>query len=305
MNEEAAKALREPFPDSAIGKLPRAGITLDFVGHADVTDRLLAVDPEWTWEPVAFAEDGGPLIRNDGKVATLWIKLTVCGVTRYGVGNEVPSKFDLEKLLISDALRNAAMRFGVALDLWRRGELDDRPGSRAPSAPRDVDPQTGEVGPLDNETISSMKPRDLHDALERRGLEQGGTLPEQRDRLWAWNHAQSPGAGEPGDGEDTALVATGVVPVVSSPAPVPGDGVAREGPVEGEQGDALALEGSSPGRIEGNGYEGWTRVDLMAECASRGVDTLSNATKATLVEQLRAWDRLHNPNAVEHPERPF
>lgn len=292
MNEEAAKALRAPFPDSAIGKLPRAGITLDFVGHADVTDRLLAVDPEWTWEPVAFAEDGAPLIRNDGKVATLWIKLTVCGVTRYGVGNEVPSKFDLEKLLISDALRNAAMRFGVALDLWRRGELDDRPGNRAPSPPAGIDPATGEVGPLTAETISSMKPRELHDALAARGLEQGGSLPEQRDRLWTWNHAQSPGAGDPTDVDEAPSDAD--EPVVSSPAPVPGDGVAGNGPLEGEPGDTpatLALEGSSPGPIDG--YEDWTRAGLMTECASRGVDTLSNATKATLIEQLRAWDRLH------------
>ena len=31
--------------------------------------------------------------------------------------------FELEKQLISDAIRNAAMRFGVALDLWAKEDL--------------------------------------------------------------------------------------------------------------------------------------------------------------------------------------
>jgi hypothetical protein len=60
MNAEQAAALRAPFPPSAIGKLPRAGIQLDYVGHAAVCDRLLEVDPEWTWEPFALAADGTP-----------------------------------------------------------------------------------------------------------------------------------------------------------------------------------------------------------------------------------------------------
>jgi hypothetical protein len=125
MNPEQAKQLREPFPPEVIGKLPKAGISLDYVGHAAVTDRLLAVDPEWVWEPVAWAEDGAPLIRYGQKEASLWIRLTVCGVTRIGVGTAPPGAFELEKQLISDALRNAAMRFGVALDLWSKEALPE------------------------------------------------------------------------------------------------------------------------------------------------------------------------------------
>lgn len=140
MNEEAAKALRQPFDPSAIGKLPRVTqkdgsksrcalcggylpphIHLDYVGHAAVTDRLLAVDPEWSWEPLAFGEDGLPLIRREQNESKLWIKLTVAGTTRYGVG--IASGFELEKQLISDAIRNAAMRFGVALDLWSKEDI--------------------------------------------------------------------------------------------------------------------------------------------------------------------------------------
>lgn len=120
-----AEALRAEFPASAIGKLPKGGAQLDYVGHAAVTDRLLSVDPLWSWEPFAVAPDGGPLIRLGGKDAELWIRLTVCGHTRVGVGTAPASSFDLPKQLVSDAIRNGAMRFGVGLDLWSKEDLHD------------------------------------------------------------------------------------------------------------------------------------------------------------------------------------
>ena len=115
MTPENAAALRKPFPKSAIGKLPKGGAQLDYVGHAATTDRLLEVDPEWTWEPVAFDENGLPALQG----RNLWIRLTVCGVTRYGVGDGASIKE-----CIGDAIRNAAMRFGVALDLWAKEDLE-------------------------------------------------------------------------------------------------------------------------------------------------------------------------------------
>ena len=138
MTEEAARALRAPFDPAQIGKLPRAGIQLDYVGHAAVTDRLLSVDPEWTWEPCAVDEFGLPKMRKVGSEVELWIRLTVCGVTRIGVGVENEgTRGDIGKKLVSDALRNAAMRFGVALDLWSKEELipvDNGPSLPEPSA---------------------------------------------------------------------------------------------------------------------------------------------------------------------------
>jgi len=124
MTPEQSSALRAAFPASAVGKLPKAGITLDYIGHATVTDRLLSVDPEWSWEPMAVADDGGPLIRHGAKELTMWIRLTVGGVSRLGVGSVAPNAFDVEKQLVGDAIRNAAMRFGVALDLWSKAELE-------------------------------------------------------------------------------------------------------------------------------------------------------------------------------------
>lgn len=115
MDEIQAKQLREKFPPASIGKLPKGGVMLDYVGHAATTDRLLEVDREWTWEPLALDQVGLPAIDAAGN---LWIKLTVCGVTRLGVGDGKNMK---ER--IGDAIRNAAMRFGVALDLWSKEEL--------------------------------------------------------------------------------------------------------------------------------------------------------------------------------------
>ena len=74
--------------------------------------------------------DGAPLVRIVGKDATLWIRLTVCGVTRLGVGSVSAQAFERDKQLIGDAIRNAAMRFGVALDLWSKEELSD-PGEQS------------------------------------------------------------------------------------------------------------------------------------------------------------------------------
>lgn len=96
---------------------------LDYVGHAALTDRLLEADPEWTWEPMAFDANGLPRFDATGG---LWIKLTVCGVTRLGYGHAAGKNHAdpgaREKEIIGDALRNAAMRFGAALDLWHKGE---------------------------------------------------------------------------------------------------------------------------------------------------------------------------------------
>lgn len=115
IDKTKATELRKPFPKESIGKLPKGGTMLDYVGHAAVTDRLLTVDPEWSWEPLALGPDGLPALDRSGN---LWIKLTICGVTRLGVGDGKSSKE-----CIGDAIRNAAMRFGVALDLWAKENL--------------------------------------------------------------------------------------------------------------------------------------------------------------------------------------
>lgn len=123
MKQETAALLRKPFEGNQISVFPRGAGSkagLSYIGHAALTDRLLQADPDWTWEPVANpASIGLPMA---GTGVEMWIKLTIDGTTRYGYGDATGKKGgDAIKEAIGDALRNAAMRFGVALDLWHKG----------------------------------------------------------------------------------------------------------------------------------------------------------------------------------------
>jgi hypothetical protein len=161
--------LRQPFPAHLISKLPKGtkaqnealkadrtlgiscqlcgqwhhknAVHLDYVGHAALTDRLLDADPLWSWEPCAFGPDGLPAF---DKTGGLWIRLTVCGHSRLGYGHAESSTFkdigSREKEVIGDALRNAAMRFGAALDLWHKGDLHADDDGNAASKPKKPDP---------------------------------------------------------------------------------------------------------------------------------------------------------------------
>lgn len=103
---------------------------LDYVGHADLTKILIAIDPEWNWKPLEV-RDGAPVINITGGIATMWIELTVLGKTIIGVGSCKADKDDAAKELIGDALRNAAMRFGIAINLWSKSDTPT-------SAPRTI-----------------------------------------------------------------------------------------------------------------------------------------------------------------------
>lgn len=123
--------LRKPFPKESVGKIPKGGVQLDYVGHAQVTDRLnSAVGPEnWSLEPLSFnIDDGTPVITLGSNNAVMWCRLTVMGASKLCVGTVKKNAFELEKELIGDALRNGAMRFGVALDLWSKDELESQHG---------------------------------------------------------------------------------------------------------------------------------------------------------------------------------
>jgi hypothetical protein len=116
-------------PDpSIVGKLPKGGASLDFVGHADVTKMLIEIDANWTWEPVAFDTDGLPAYRVENGMAHMAGWLTIHGVRRLGIGSVMHNKPDLLKELASDFIRNAAMRFGICLALWTKQEWHDLDG---------------------------------------------------------------------------------------------------------------------------------------------------------------------------------
>lgn len=105
-------------------------VHLDYLGHADVTLALIAIDPLWTWEPAAIDVDsGGPMVTLQGGRLVMWAKLTVLGKTIMGVGTVEEGKAEPEKELIGDFLRNAAMRFGVGTALWSKSDSADPAGS--------------------------------------------------------------------------------------------------------------------------------------------------------------------------------
>lgn len=157
--DEIDKKLRAPFERGKIGKLPKvycktctnpkvqcaehkpkkcgtckafispAHNHVDFVGHAHVTERLLDVDPTWNWEPMALAPSGLPVLDDFGG---LWINLTIGTETRIGYGHADGRKGgDATKIAIGDAIRVAAMRFGVALQQWMK-ESPDPVAEQAP-----------------------------------------------------------------------------------------------------------------------------------------------------------------------------
>jgi len=120
-------------PDPGIvSKLPKGGIQLDFVGHADITRILIEIDPLWTWEPCGWV-GGTPDIQVENGIATMWARLTLLGKTMIGLGSCRADKGDYEKELIGDFLRNASMRFGICLSLWTKSEWEDLGGSQKPA----------------------------------------------------------------------------------------------------------------------------------------------------------------------------
>ena len=110
-----------------IERLPKGGTTLDFIGHARITQWLLEVDPLWTIEPVAFDEAGLPARVKHGNMVQAGFWMTVCGHRRYCIGSVEERKQDIGKELISDGIRNGAMRLGFALNLWSKLPLGEEP----------------------------------------------------------------------------------------------------------------------------------------------------------------------------------
>lgn len=220
LDEKTLATLREPFPPEQISHRPTiwcrscrdapgrvcashakvrcdsttgcgqnitsAHFHLDYVGHADVTDRLLSVDPQWNWEPLASDERGLPQFDKHGG---LWMRLTICNKTMICYGS-APGKDgpDAIKEIIGDGIRNGAMRFGVGLALWAgkfaklldNHEVDTLPDEMTPlAAPanvtqhrriRELWDSLGYTGEANSETRLRLATHTV-----------GRTLPDERD----------------------------------------------------------------------------------------------------------------------------
>jgi hypothetical protein len=153
------------------GKRHARSVHLDYVGHAGITMRLNeAVGPEnWDWEPMVYHPSGAPFIDGGG----MWITLTILGVTKKGYGDSAgKSGHNAIKEVIGDALRNAAMRFGVGTYLWSKSDH---------AASLHVDP--------DPESANAPQPSPQGNPEENRGAR---LLDEARARVLAAHTALIP-----------------------------------------------------------------------------------------------------------------
>ena len=222
--------LRKPFPEHQISRLPKPTkaqadavkadfkkgvrckecgqwhhpevVHLDYVGHAALTDRLLDADPSWNWEPLAVDDRGAPLFDQRGG---MWIRLTVCGQSRIGYGGaDGKTGTDAIKEIIGDALRNAAMRFGAALDLWHKGDLHidegedgagtPKPTDTAPHVKKENGKYTGLTGPATKSDLQAKLRAITHDlegmtdAAELEGFlaDNNDTIEQVRNDFPGW-----------------------------------------------------------------------------------------------------------------------
>ena len=163
--EDIIKQYGVPDP-SIVGKLPRGGTQLDFVGHAEITRILIDVDAMWSWEPCGWV-NGRPAITETNGMATMWGNLTILGKSMLGVGSVRADKSDLDKELVGDFLRNASMRFGICLSLWSKSEWDDKSAvAGKPQAGKAVaSTVTDDTAPLNKTQVKQFV-----DACEKAGL---------------------------------------------------------------------------------------------------------------------------------------
>ncbi len=146
-------------PDPKIvGKLPKGGIQLDFVGHADITRILIEIDPLWSYEPCGW-DNGRPAIHVENGMATMWAYLIVHGKKMLGVGSVRADKPELHKELIGDFLRNASMRFGISLSLWTKNEWEDL-GGHAPAPQKSIPARKPAPKPVADIAVTSTIPVD-------------------------------------------------------------------------------------------------------------------------------------------------
>ena len=161
-------------PDPKIvSKLPKGGIQLDFVGHADITRILIEIDSMWYWEPIKFDDDGLPAYRVENGMAHMAGRLVIHGVERIAIGSAPHNKPDLLKELLSDFLRNGAMRFGISLNLWTKNEWEDLGGAPAPvkSSRGMATPAPASKKPAIKQPLSDEQIQQFKDACAAKGID--------------------------------------------------------------------------------------------------------------------------------------
>lgn len=184
-------------------KVTEAHNCISFVGHADATERLLDVDPQWSWEPAhkdvdpqvlaAACASGNPeivqkVIDNapplyDRTFNGMWMKIVVhmddgTPMTRLGFGDAQGKEGgNAIKEIVGDGIRNAGMRgWGMALDLWKKG---DRERAEARARQNGDEARYGEKSPFDGAAAGEQAP-----GTPRRPAPQRRQVKPATDEKW-------------------------------------------------------------------------------------------------------------------------
>ena len=194
---DTAVASQQPLTTSDGSRLNRISDVHTEEQLREVRRALIEADPCWTWEPMGRDANGQPVLERDdaGRPVGLWIWGTVCGVTRPAYGSCDAGKREATKELIGDAIRNLALRFGVAGSLWSRADRggDDatKPARRKAAKPRSVTDLPVDTtglpepapGTAEFQALALLAPAasaaDLAAVLKAEGIEGRGALTDQ------------------------------------------------------------------------------------------------------------------------------
>ncbi len=185
MDPSVWEDLAEPFPDEdvqwrveAVSRDKRRALIVPYVDARAVLDRLDAVAGPANWH------DAYEVLRVSPEPALVKARLTVFGVTKEDVGEG-----DTLKAAFSDALKRAAVKFGIGRHLYRMEKVWV-----------EYDPETGRFTPPGKEGPAEKRgPRELIDRLLERLRREGkgkeaarlvskyggyGKTPEETKRLY-------------------------------------------------------------------------------------------------------------------------
>jgi hypothetical protein len=151
------------------GKYHARAVHLDYIGHAGITTRLNEVcGPDgWDWEPLVTDERGFPVMTDE-----FWIVLRIRRpdgewVTKKGVGDDFNRS---SKQAIGDALRNAAMRFGIATYLWSKSDAAAAQAENIEPPPVDRSPEAKALWAKAEQTAMFEEIRGMWAEANARGL---------------------------------------------------------------------------------------------------------------------------------------
>jgi hypothetical protein len=125
------------------------------------------------------------------------------GVSRVCVGTCSAQAFEPEKELVGDSIRNGAMRFGVALNLWAKGDwtLDapESPGGvERPPSPAVAAPMPGSGADTDGPVSAPPSP-DLRPVVEAARRQMTAAQKAQIRAVMANNQIKSLAAATPAE----------------------------------------------------------------------------------------------------------